>query len=1568
MKKKFLIISIVFSLITIPFIFMNFRTKQNFNFIKDKSYSYLSKSAKKYVENVYKETGEIILTEKNKKENVPYLNPEYEEYLNMSDNEKEKVNLVPEPYVIDYVKADNYSQNNNLPKKYDLRNINGNNYITPIKNQGSLGICWAFSTIENAETYIMLKNNQSYNENSEIFSVRQLDYATSSNGLLGEKIENTQYLYSNPKNASRKIGSSGNFTTATVAMANALSLVHEDVLPWNEKTNGRSTNEILNYDNSKYEVDSTIEIPKLNNDATEEEINSYISNVKSYMMQYGAPFVGTYAPNSNCAFKNSDNNYVIKTDECINNISKDAHAMQIVGWDDEYEYSYCDDGETHYASSNNTCSKGTYTQGEGAWILRNSWGNEYEYVYLTYNSFQNQISFITSLSQMSNRNWDNNYYENLWKDNSGMYIVQYQEESFNTHNDNSEKIQKIKFLTSSIDGIYKLSVITKSKTYNDVAYAYTDEPGIYTFDLSNKNIILNDSDFTIKIQASETSKFVQDSISVFTSNINKEPSSTSKFYGSAKTYDEDENAKASLDNPLFVEGKDKTSKMIVEHYLKNIPINANFTYKVLLNQEDYTNYFFSNTLPSSYSFNDYVHISFYPRDTEYSDKKVCGKTLTFQIIYNNQIIESFPLKRICNSSDGKTQYTKSTLRFHKNDGSNYYSSITISDLSNYQLLNSNGTGRDYFGDEEKFFIDDKYIKSWNTKADGTGTSYTTNNLLIYRDMDLYAQWDSPHWYNVVYTCNRYDCNENTYLSTTKRFSYNEELTIMNNSYNNIENQQFLYWENGNDIYYEEEKLKNLVGKKSPFNNDSAYLYAVWSDDYKTISFDANGGTGNMKEINVATSTDSRLKYNLFTYPGYTFTEWNTKKDGTGTTYSDGQVINTNSDITLYAQWQEKEYIITYKSNNGTNETKIQNIKENTLTNLIKNTFEKEGYTFIGWNTKENGTGISYTDEQIVNIDNDLTLYAQWLINTYKITFDANGGTGQMDSINALYNVSTKITKNTFVKTGYTFAGWNTADNGEGTSYSDEQMVNLKDNLILYAQWQEKNISIHANKDSIDFGESYINYDKNISKTITLTNDGDYSVKLSITNPVSDGPFISLGFSNNYLLEPNKSYTITLAAGTGRIFSDTPGTYNGNYVITAKTLDNEKSFDLSIPAKLVLKKRPVDISYTTHVQNIGWQSYVKNGAMAGTSGKALRLEGIKIKLLNKESNDHIEYRTHIQNIGWESSYKKDDEMSGTSGRSYRLEAIQIKLTGNVKEEYDVYYRVHAENFGWLGWAKNDEMAGTAGYAYRLEGIEIKLVKKGETFSEYDSSKVAFKDKNAVSEVKLNKTNLSIEAGEEETLSATINPSTATDKTLTWTSDNESVVTVDQKGKITAASEGTATITVTSKNGKKATANVNVLAPIPGVAYTTHVQYVGWQNYVKNGAMAGTSGKALRLEGIKIKLKNMPYEGDIEYKTHVQNIGWQNYVKNNEMSGTEGMAYRLEAIQIRLTGELAQHYDVYYRVHAENFGWLGWAKNDEQSGTAGYAYRLEGIEIQLVEKGEQPIENSNQNSNKSFYEKK
>ena len=325
-----------------------------------------------------------------------------------------------------------------------------------------------------------------------------------------------------------------------------------------------------------------------------------------------------------------------------------------------------------------------------------------------------------------------------------------------------------------------------------------------------------------------------------------------------------------------------------------------------------------------------------------------------------------------------------------------------------------------------------------------------------------------------------------------------------------------------------------------------------------------------------------------------------------------------------------------------------------------------------------------------------------------------------------------------------------------------------------------------------------------------------------------------------------------------------------------------------PAPAPVVTPDVTVSYRTHVQSIGWQNPVTNGTMSGTSGRAKRLEGIKISVTGN-SNLGIQYTTHCQSYGW-LPWSANGEMNGTEGEAKRLEAIKIQLTGADKDKYNVYYRVHAQSYGWLAWAANGAPAGTAGLSKRLEAIQIVIVKKGESFN------------HAIG-------NIQSARGEAYIASSTAN----------------------------------ANPVVTGEN------NVNV-------EYRTHVQSFGWQGWKYNGVMSGTSGKAKRLEGINIKLTNKPYSGSIVYTTHVQSLGWQGnennvntWFRDGQMAGTSGRAKRLEAIRIALTGEMAEHYDVYYRVHAQTYGWLAWTKNGEAAGTAGLSKRLEGIQIVLVPKG-------------------
>jgi hypothetical protein len=111
-----------------------------------------------------------------------------------------------------------------------------------------------------------------------------------------------------------------------------------------------------------------------------------------------------------------------------------------------------------------------------------------------------------------------------------------------------------------------------------------------------------------------------------------------------------------------------------------------------------------------------------------------------------------------------------------------------------------------------------------------------------------------------------------------------------------------------------------------------------------------------------------------------------------------------------------------------------------------------GYSFAGWNTVAGGGGTAYANAASYPFTTSTTLYAQWTINSYTVTFNANTGTGTMAAQTVNYNVATALTSNAFTKVGYTFAGWNTVAVGGGTAYANNASYPFTSSTTLYAQW------------------------------------------------------------------------------------------------------------------------------------------------------------------------------------------------------------------------------------------------------------------------------------------------------------------------------------------------------------------------------------------------------------------------------------------------------------------------------------------------------------------------------------
>jgi len=190
-----------------------------------------------------------------------------------------------------------------------------------------------------------------------------------------------------------------------------------------------------------------------------------------------------------------------------------------------------------------------------------------------------------------------------------------------------------------------------------------------------------------------------------------------------------------------------------------------------------------------------------------------------------------------------------------------------------------------------------------------------------------------------------------------------------------EGHKFVGW------YYDEAFTK-------PYDNKPIYedtrLYAKFEINRYTVAFDANGGSLDYGKETVAGDYNTVPEIPVPERYGYTFLGWQT---------SDGQAYDVETplaqDLTLVAQWQINIYTLTLDANDG--EVSPTSISGEYYSLAEIPTPSRTGYTFVKWITSDNSNFYG-------RFEKDLTLVAQWEINTYTLTFNANGGEVSMPSV------------------------------------------------------------------------------------------------------------------------------------------------------------------------------------------------------------------------------------------------------------------------------------------------------------------------------------------------------------------------------------------------------------------------------------------------------------------------------------------------------------------------------------------------------------------------------------------
>lgn len=362
---------------------------------------------------------------------------------------------------------------------------------------------------------------------------------------------------------------------------------------------------------------------------------------------------------------------------------------------------------------------------------------------------------------------------------------------------------------------------------------------------------------------------------------------------------------------------------------------------------------------------------------------------------------------------------------------------------------------------------------------------------------------------------------------------------------------------------------------SSFVNGRAYSYqlVVYDNAGNYTVLYKGGGAGDIQpEVIVKpeyTQTVNHYTYNpiknTYNFVPFLITKTDVKEGSTFTpsyatpptgysAYSKDAGKTVVSANTYSAYYRPNTYTITFNANGGMVTPATQTVTYDNYYPTLP-TPTRTGYTFLGWNTEQNGTGTTVNDGDIYTTVGNQTLYAQWKANVYEIKLDGQGAenpgttvyyekydTGNFTSSTCSTGISA-ITVPT--KTGYTFGGYYTDRGGHGTQYVDasgnilSSQTAFSENTTLYAKWTANiyTVRYHANGGTGDMVEMVVLYDTTVKLSSNLferlgytfagwstTADGivNYTDKQSITNLTdTDGVVIDL-----YAVWDINSYTVT----------------------------------------------------------------------------------------------------------------------------------------------------------------------------------------------------------------------------------------------------------------------------------------------------------------------------------------------------------------------------------------------------------------------------------------------------------
>ncbi|MBQ3735651.1 MAG: InlB B-repeat-containing protein, partial [Candidatus Methanomethylophilaceae archaeon] len=359
--------------------------------------------------------------------------------------------------------------------------------------------------------------------------------------------------------------------------------------------------------------------------------------------------------------------------------------------------------------------------------------------------------------------------------------------------------------------------------------------------------------------------------------------------------------------------------------------------------------------------------------------------------------------------------------------------------------------------------------------------------------------------------------------------------------------------------------------------DNVTYTATWTENQYTINFDknSNDASGTMDPITVSYTGTQTIPACTFANRGYS-ASWNTLANGSGTPIAAGGSITgqlaseaagvDSLVVTLFAQWTANTYTVTFDANGGTiaDADATRSIVYKTAYGTLP-AVNRTGFTLTGWNTAANGGGTAVTAESIYDVADDMTVYAQWDIATYTITYVMGDGATNNPGNPTSYNIRQDLTFLGATKDGSAFMGWFKDANyatGQVTSVAAGTMTG---DLTLYAKWGNNNITASFTLDGAPMEVTGTVTANRESATATMTklSTGTYQIETSDALSIVNGNTYTIKVGNDAV----GSVVIENGSGTVYIYYYTVTFKNGTETVAVRTvLKNGTVGEIDAPEK------------------------------------------------------------------------------------------------------------------------------------------------------------------------------------------------------------------------------------------------------------------------------------------------------------------------------------------------------------------------------------------------------------------